>query len=415
MGDRPRRRTSLAVALAALLLGVLGTGIAQAAETTQGGPVDVRLRRVLGGYEWPVFVTSDGHPGRMFIVEQPGRIRAARLVDGAWTPAGTFLDIRDRVIDPRSALQEQGLLGLAFHPDVATNGLLYVWYTRQSSDPARDGDLVLAELRRTTALRADPTSHRTLFVIDATYGYHNGGWLAFGPDGYLYLAVGDGGGVGDPERKAQDRESRQGKLLRLDPLDPDGAGPARFRVPPDNPYVGAPGDDLVWSIGLRNPWRASFDRVTGDLWIGDVGQAHYEEVSRVSGPAAGRGTNFGWRKCEGAHRYTGYPDPPRCDRPATTLPVIEMSHDVADPACAAVGGYVYRGSLQPALVGRYVFADFCSRRIWNVPTDFDDPRHRALPPAWTIRQIPMSFGEDAAGELYVTTLEGNVMRVVVAP
>ncbi len=151
----------------------------------------------------------------------------------------------------------------------------------------------------------------------------------------------------------------------------------------------------------------------GDLWIGDVGQAHYEEVSHLPAPAAGRGTNLGWDKCEGAHEYTGYPRPPRCDRPATTLPVIELSHDAAEAAaCAVVGGYVYRGTRQPGLIGRYVFGDYCSGLVWHVPSDFDDPRHAALPDGVDTGLVISSFGEDANGELYVTSLTGGLYRIV---
>ena len=253
-----------------------------------------------------VLVANDGSPAkRLYIVEQTGRIKVAELRNGSWRKAGTFLDLSSKVLAPPFGGAEQGLLGLAFAPDYATSGRFYVNFTRRGSGGAA-GDTVIAELRRSSTLVADPASFRRLLVIDQPYDNHNGGNLAFGPDGMLYIGMGDGGSGGDPEDRAQDLTSRLGKLLRIDPTDPDGSGPARFTVPADNPYIGETEKHLVWLRGVRNPWRFSFDPATGDLWIGDVGQGATEEIDRLpatSGQDAGRAANLGWNVCEGDRLY----------------------------------------------------------------------------------------------------------------
>lgn len=234
--------------------------------------------------------------------------------------------------------------------------------------------------------------------------------MDFGPDGYLYIATGDGGSGGDPEENAQDVTSRLGKILRVDPLDPDGPGPRKFTLPPDNPYFGGiDGNDWVWSYGLRNPWRVSFDRLNGELWIGDVGQGDYEEVDHRTGSGPGRGTNFGWDRCEGDHPFEGSAD--KCGPPPNTTerPVAEY---VNGSDCSVTGGYVYRGTRQPSLVGSYFFGDFCSGKMWAIPTDFDLAQGDILPAPFDTAHNISSFGEDAAGELYVVDLNGPILRVV---
>lgn len=370
------------------------------------------LETVLDGYDRPNYVTSAGDAGQLFIVEQGGTIQLAgrASADEPWQKGGTFLDISDRVLHPgNNDLQsnEQGLLGLAFHPRYAENGLFYVHYTRLHDDPDRTGDIVIEEFQRAAEDQADPTSARLVLELEKESASHNGGWLGFGPDGHLYIALGDG----TRGFRSKNLNSRFGKILRVDPLDPDGPGPARYTAPPDNPHV-ADGDELVWTSGLRNPFRASHDRLTGDLWIGDVGRLLYEEIDRAMAPDAGKGLDFGWWLCEGDEPYRGTPDD--CGDPPNTSerPILQYAHPVADgvPNCAVAGGYVYRGTLQPALYGRYFFGDYCSGRIWSIPTDqsLSDPVPRPVDSGGYI----VSFGEDADGELYAVDLAGSILRVV---
>ncbi len=390
---RPLRVILLAVSMALI------AGTSLAAPAAAG---DVGVKRLLAGYSRPVLVTS--HPGagrRIFIVEQTGRIKIATRENGRWRKVGTFLDIRDLV---RTTGSEQGLLGMAFAPDYKTSRRFYVNYTRKS-----DGSTVVAEFRRNTkkADRANKGSFRQVLRIAQPYSNHNGGMLAFGPDGYLYIGMGDGGDGGDPRDRAQDLGSRLGKLLRIDPRDPDGSGSKTYAVPASNPFVGEAGiRPEIWSWGLRNPWRYSFDRATGDLWIGDVGQGAWEEIdvarANGSGRNAGKGVDFGWDDCEGTHAYEGsgcaVPDAPYLP------PVREYSHSNGN--CSVTGGYVYRGPATTAWHGIYVFADFCSGRIWAVSNSGTSKR-ASLDTSYLIS----SFGEDAAGRLYATTLDGRILMV----
>lgn len=373
----------------------------------QPDSVRFEIRSAAQGFERPLYVTNDGGP-RLFIVEQGGLIKVLVKDGDEWEAAGVFLDLRDRA---NPAYESQGVLGLAFHPAFATNGLFYVFYTRRSTFPARDGDTVIAEFQRQTDVTADPTSHREVLTLDNVTPFHFGGWLGFGPDGYLYIGTGDGGGIGDPRRLAQDLTNRFSKLLRIDPLDPPG--PERYTVPSDNPFVGRRGDDLIWAYGLRNPWRNSFDPVTGDLWIGDVGQSLYEEINRASPPDPAKGLNFGWAICEGRHAYTAEEDPGPCRDPGVTLPVVEYPHVVDVGAnCASIGGHVYRGTQQASLVGRYFFGDFCSGRIWSIPIDFDAGGGDRLRRPINTGVLITSFGEDAERELYLTTFAGTLYHLV---
>ncbi len=374
-----------------------------------GAPVtaassDVALTRILGGYSRPVLVTHAPGSGRtIFIVEQTGKIKRAAYVNGRWRKLGVFLDLSSRVSDPRlSGNGERGLLGLAFHPKYGSNGRFYVNYTRKGRG-SRAGDTVVAEYRRANARRARPSSGRTLMVIDQPASNHNGGHLAFGPDGLLYIGSGDGGGSGDPGGNGQKLTTRLGKLLRIDPVDPDGAGPRRYRIPAGNPRVGRTGQNAIWAWGLRNPWRFSFDRANGDLWIGDVGQGAREEVDRVSsnvsGKAAGKGRNFGWRRCEGSRRY---PDTAATCR-FGTRPVHDYAHGAG--RCSVTGGYVHRGPGAPAWRGLYIGGDFCGRLFVL------DSKGRVKLSKTTDRRIS-SFGEDAAGRIYMTDIaDGDVYRV----
>lgn len=344
------------------------------------------LQEVVTDLDRPVFVTHAGDgSGRLFVVEQPGRIRVIR--DGALldTP---YLDLTDRVTDSEN---EQGLLGLAFSPDFEESGRLYVYYTAED-----EGKNTIARFQADPAADvADPDSEQILLAVDDPYGNHNGGMLAFGPDGYLYAGLGDGGAGGDPEDRAQDLDALLGKILRLDVSGPDLA------IPPDNPFASGGGRPEIWIYGVRNPWRYSFDRLTGDLYIGDVGQNQYEEIDFLPNGQS-RGVNLGWRVYEGNHDY----DSTRHAGADPVGPILEYTHS---DGCSVTGGYVYRGSALPALNGVYFYADFCSTNIWVAWADGG---------TWTSQlfgtahfPIP-SFGEDEAGELYVVDIEGILYRLV---
>jgi glucose/arabinose dehydrogenase len=346
----------------------------------------------------PVLVTSprDGS-NRLFIVEKGGRIRIVKNGSLLATP---FLDISGAV----SKGGEQGLLGLAFHPSYKTNHRFYVNYTD------RNGTTVVREYRASTTNpdRVASGSGRTIIRIAQPYSNHNGGMIAFGRDGLLYIGTGDGGSGGDPGNRAQSTSTLLGKMLRINV---NGRTSTRgYLVPSTNPYVGRAGRDEIWQRGLRNPWRFSFDRANGNLWIGDVGQNRYEEVDRAvrtsTGP--GRGLNFGWRVMEGFHCYnpaTG------CSTSGRTRPLLEYSH-AANGRCAITGGYVYRGAAIPALAGWYVYGDYCSGEVWAVSsTAGSKPTPVRLLGSGSGRLIS-GFGQDDAGELYLCDLNGTVYRIV---
>jgi glucose/arabinose dehydrogenase len=333
----------------------------------------------------PVLAISPPGDDRLFIVLQGGRIKIVK--NGSLLPTD-FLDIRDLV----SKGSEQGLLGLAFHPDYATNRRYFVNFTN------RDGDTVVREYLASPSNpdRSNRSSARAILKINQPYSNHNGGMLAFGPDDYLYIGMGDGGDGGDPGNRAQDKDSLLGKMLRID-IDRT-QGDRHYRNPSTNPYVGEKGANEVWQRGLRNPWRFSFDRVTGDLLIGDVGQGEWEEIDlgRNTSKGPGRGFNFGWRVMEGTHCFRPSSG---CTKSGKILPIAEYGH--GGGKCAVTGGYVYRGSAIPDLQGWYVFGDFCSGEVWALdPTD--------TRPADMVRimgegsgRLVSGFGEDADGELYL--------------
>jgi len=344
----------------------------------------VQLVPVASGLASPVFLANAGDGSdRLFIVEQGGLIR---VVQPGATTASAFLDISQKVI----AGGEQGLLGLAFHPQYASNGRFFVYYTRSG-----DGGIIVAEYR-TSANRdvAAATESVLLTIPHPVNANHNGGMLAFGPDDYLYIGVGDGGSANDPPDNAQNLDSLLGKILRID-VDRTASG-MRYSVPADNPFVNAPGRDEIYAYGLRNPWRFSFDRVTGVLWVGDVGQNAREEVDM---PVV-RGGNYGWRVYEGSS-CTGN-DPALCNPANYRLPLFDYAHD--DGRCSITGGFVYRGNQQALPGGTYVFADFCTGEIfaWDGAAQkilLDAPGNIA------------SFGEDEHGEIYVVDLGGTVSRL----
>ncbi len=347
------------------------------------------VSQLVDGLTEPLYVTHAGD-ARLFVVEKPGRIRIVKFKDGAWRKIGTFLDIRSSVGDSGG---EQGLLGLAFHPGYASNGRFYVNYTDNG------GDTVVAEYRRSTKNQAAAGSQRIVMNLKQPYENHNGGWMAF-QGNKLYIATGDGGSGGDPGDRAQDLRGRLGKILRIDPLDPDGSGPKKFRVPDTNPYADGGRKGVIWAYGLRNPWRNSFDRLTGDLWIADVGQSAYEEVNQTGNA---RGSNYGWNKLEGRHLY---PSGNRCQNDCKTLPIVEYGQSAG--RCSVTGGYVSRRP-GAALAGRYIFGDFCSGDIWDISANHSgsDP----LPAPFASGRLISSFGEGADGTIYLTDLRGSLWRV----
>ena len=381
----------LMIILASLAVGLLGLGVPAA--SAAGLP----LTLVKNGFSSPVFVTNAGDD-RLFVVEQGGAIKIIHN-DNSVT---TFLDISAIVSQDGG---EEGLLGLAFHPNYASNGLFYVYYT-----PSGGGAEVLAEFKRSTGDPdvADPNSKRVLLTLSDPYSNHNGGWMAFKGD-YLYLSLGDGGSGGDPQNRAQNVNRWWGKILRIDPLDPDGNGPLKYSIPPGNPFVGRAGKDEIWSYGLRNPWRCSFDPQTGQLWCGDVGQDSYEEVDRVK---TGKAVNFGWRKVEGRHYYTwtGHTRGDLCTGNCYTLPIGEYAHSAFGGGnCAVTGGYVSRRT-GAALNGNYVFGDYCSGKVWVIPADFVGGTTLPDPVAETGYNIS-SFGEDNLGRIYLVDLNGAIYRL----
>jgi glucose/arabinose dehydrogenase len=349
----------------------------------------VKLVRV-GSFDTPVYVTAPpGDRRRIFVVEQGGRVLVVR---GGKRLAQPFLDIRSLV----QAGGEQGLLSIAFPPGYASSGRFYVYYT------ARNGDQRIVEYRRSSADRADAGSARIVLEMDDPESNHNGGLMLFGPDGLMYVGTGDGGGGGDEHGargNGQNLGSLLGKILRIDPRAGDGRG---YRVPASNPFVGRSGArGEIYAYGLRNPWRFSFDRRTGDLSIGDVGQNEVEEIDFVR-RGKGRGANFGWRAFEGSDRFRDGES-----APGHVKPVIERSH--GDGWCSITGGVVVRDSAVRGLNGRYVFGDYCKGEI--------ESARLAVPRAKDVRRTGLkvsglaSFGEDARGRVYAVSNEGPVYRL----
>jgi glucose/arabinose dehydrogenase len=324
----------------------------------------------------------------LFVVEKGGRLM--RLPGGEGEPE-VFLDLSAEVSDG----SEQGLLSVAFAPDYARSGLFYVDYTDV------DGDTRVVEYRRdASGEAADPDSARELLLVEQPFDNHNGGLLIFGPDGRLYIGLGDGGSGGDPERNGQDLSTALAKLLRIDPR-PSGRAP--YGIPPDNPFTDEAGArPEIYSYGLRNPWRFSFDRETGDLWIGDVGQNAFEEIDGVA-RGEGAGANFGWSAFEGALRFNEDQD-----AAGHVPPVLTYGRD---RGCSVTGGYVVRDLSLPTLYGRYLYGDFCEGelRSFTARPGREATDDRPLGPL-----VPTlsSFGEDASGHVYVTSLEGPVYRLV---
>lgn len=356
------------------------------------GTAEIRLQEVASGLDFPLYLTAPpGDNARLFIVEKTGRIRILR--NGSVLPA-PFLDLSAKL----SNGSEQGLLGLAFHPDYAGNGRFVVNYTNAG------GDTRIAVYRvSSNPDLADPASEQFILSVDQPYSNHNGGMVAFGPDGKLYIGMGDGGSGGDPQGNGQNRNVLLGKILRL-----EVSGTGQASVPGDNPFVGQTGmRPEIWSYGVRNPWRFSFDRLTHDLYIADVGQNAHEEIDAGTDVTQfGRGLNYGWNRMEGRACYN---PPGSCDQTGLTPPVLDYGHS---EGCSVTGGYVYRGTAVTALQGLYFYADYCQGWVRSFRLS---GTHVSEETDWaTLRpggQIT-SFGEDARGELYLMTSGGKVFRIV---
>lgn len=357
--------------------------------------VDLALQPIASNLSSPVHLASPSNDDRLFIVEQPGRIRIVQNGALAQTP---FLDIRTKVLSGG----EQGLLSVAFHPSYSTNRHFFVYYTDKNGD---------IQIERYTALQsspnvADPASAWSILNIPhPTNSNHNGGQLAFGPDGFLYIGTGDGGAGGDPPNNAQNRSVLLGKLLRID-VNPASSAP--YTVPSSNPFVStANARPEIWAYGLRNPWRFSFDRVGNVLYIADVGQNRKEEINAVA--SVQPGVNYGWRITEGSDCFS---PPMLCDKSGLTLPVHE--YPTADGNCAVTGGFAYRGSAIPQIAGLYFFSDYCKgglrsfRLVNGAATDVRE---------WNagVGGAITSFGEDRNRELYVISHGGTVGKLIAAP
>ncbi len=361
-------------------------------EPVEGRP-PLGLIEVATGLDMPVYVTSPPGDLRLFVLEKGG---AVRIVAGDQVLPTPFLTVD--VPSLGGLDDERGLLGLAFHPDYASNGRLFVFYIDAGSDEVIEEYAVDPG----NPDLADPGSATEVFRLDDFAGNHNGGTLQFGPDGYLYVGIGDGGGGGDPMDYGQNVEVAFGKILRLD------IDTSPVSAPADNPFSGVAGLDQIWSYGWRNPWRWSFDRQTGDMYIGDVGQGAWEEID-VEPRSSPGGLNYGWNEMEGAHCY----DAVSCDEADKVLPVIEWDQNSGD--CSAIGGYVYRGCALPGYHGTYFFADYCGGWVrsleWDGAGGYTNlTSHDALG-----GNDIVSFGEDAAGELYVVRQDSGQIMKIVAP
>jgi glucose/arabinose dehydrogenase len=382
-------KTALSLFLAAAASGC-GSQFESETPDLPDGPVSVGLQEVASGLAFPLYLTAPAGDPRLFIVEKGGTIRIVQ--NGALLPT-TFLDFSAKV----STGGEQGLLGLAFDPQYASTGRFVVHYT----DLAGDTRVSLLRVSLDPNV-ADPASELPILAVDQPFTNHNGGQVVFGPDGYLYVMLGDGGSAGDPGDSGQSLADLLGSILRIQPL--EGGG---YAVPPDNPFVGMPNvRPEIWSHGLRNPWRVDLDPVTGDLYVADVGQGKWEEVSVSTAAAgAGRGANFGWRIMEGPECF----NPSPCDQSGLELPVVSYDHG---QGCSITGGFVYRGSAIPALQGHYFYSDFCAGFVRSFRLQdgaaVDQFRWPTLAPG---PNIP-GFGRDAAGELYILATNGVVYRMV---
>lgn len=356
----------------------------------QAQPV-IDLELFASGFSSPVEMVHAGDD-RFFVVEKNGVIKI--LNSNGTTNADPFLDISGIVIDPTGANDERGLLGLAFHPDYANNGYFYVNYINNAGNTQVSRFSVTGDPEI-----ADPGSELPIIDYNQPFQNHNGGCLRFGPDGYLWIASGDGGSGGDPGNRAQNTALLLGKLLRIDVDNPGGGN--NYGIPADNPFAGSVNDaEEIWAYGLRNPWKFAFDADNNEVWIADVGQGDVEEINRQSHTAAG--LNYGWRCYEGSVPFNTTGCPPVGD---LTFPEAEYSSSSGSGNCSVTGGYVYRGSMYPGLTGLYFSADLCSGRIFTVDQAGDIENQGSFGGTW------VSFGEDINGELYIMDIGGDIYRI----
>lgn len=352
---------------------------------------EIILKPVASGFVEPTYLAHAGDE-RLFVVEKAGRIQ---IVTGEGPGSTPFLDIVDRVGSNRS---EQGLLSLAFHPNFDQNGRFYVNYTNLGGNTIVSSFLVSPD----DPNRAQADSEQILLQVNQPFANHNGGQIKFGPDGYLYIGMGDGGSQGDPQNNGQDGRTLLGSLLRIDV---DGGTP--YEIPSNNPYDASSGQaEELWATGLRNPWRFSFDRQTGDLYLTDVGQNNWEEVNFQHANWTG-GANYGWNILEGSHCYRTQ----SCIQEGLVLPVAEYSHDGGN--CSITGGYVYRGEQYPLLRGNYFFADYCSGTFWSLLRHPDASWQQTV-----VLQSDLfvsSFGEDVNGELYALDIASGTIYQLTSP
>lgn len=382
----------MARATLARVVGPLGVCVAMAfgcddpAGIDGSGEVNLAADVVVSGLTNPLYLTAPPDDDRLFVVEKPGRIRIVEQGELQSTP---FLDLSDRV----STGGEQGLLGLAFHPRFVDNGFFYVSFTDLDGDTRIERYAVGIDPNV-----ADPASSTPVLHRSQPFGNHNGGQVTFGPDGMLYVGLGDGGSGGDPQGNAQDSTNILGALLRLDV---DGGVP--YAIPPDNPFVGRTGADEIWAYGLRNPWRFAFDPVAELLYVADVGQSSWEEINVQ--PADAPGLNYGWNVMEGRHCF----EPSEgCDQAGLMLPAVEYAR--TSPACSVTGGYVYRGDAVPEIRGHYFYSDFCAGFLRSFRFEDGAVTDEREWDVGTLGSV-LSFGEDATGELYVLSSNGTVYRL----
>jgi glucose/arabinose dehydrogenase len=388
------KRLSLSLVLAALVACTPGSTntITTINNPTPSGTVS--LEPVATGLDNPVYLTNAGSGKDLYVVEKTGKVK---ILENATTLRSTpFLDLAGQLDagDPLDANGERGLLSIAFHPKYATNNFVYAYYTTQN------GDLTISRFTVNPSTKV-AANKLELLSIPHPRENHNGGQLQFGQDGFLYIGTGDGGGGGDPDRNGQNKQTLLGKILRID-VDKTDPGLA-YAIPDGNPFKIAGGAQEVWAYGLRNPWRFSFDRSTGDLWIGDVGQDKFEEVDFTpKGSSAPR--NYGWNTTEGKSCFGAT----TCDKTGIDLPVLDYGRSAGDTSIT--GGYVYRGTASPKIAGKYIYADFSSGRIWSlIKSGSDYVNTLEVDTADNIS----SFGQGADGELYVVALGGKVSRLVV--
>lgn len=382
----------LLIACVAIVLAACGKDDKAAPRSASSGIALARAFPNLSFSQPVLMLQAPGDASRMFVVEQAGTVRVFANSDSA-TASAVFINISDRV---DSGPREAGLLGMAFDPDFAGNGRVILSFTR--SGPNTTTPLVSVLARYTSSdggATLDPNSEVVLLTQDQPFTNHNGGHIVFGPDGYLYFGLGDGGSGGDPQDNAQNTNTLLGKLLRIDVR--GNASP--YGIPADNPFVAGGGRKEIYAYGLRNPWRFHFDRATGELWLADVGQDKWEEVDRIT-----RGGNYGWDDREGAHCFEPASG---CRTSGLIEPVAEYDHD--NGRCSITGGYVYRGSAVPTLKGMYLYGDFCTGEIWGLPSAGGTVA-RLFAGSISIS----SFGEDNGGEVYVVSYGDGTLRRIAA-